>query len=246
MPTARGDVPRIIAHRGASGSAPENTIAAFRKAAELGAKWVEFDAKLTRDNHAIAMHDDKLDRTTSGQGKVAETDWAEISGLDAGSWFSGEFAGERVPTLSQAIATLAELGLGANIEIKPCPGRETETGHMVAAQLVEEWPAALPVPLFSSFSAVSLAAAMDVAPQIPRALLAKRIKLDWDERLSAQQCAALHTNHKYLNAVELGQIRDAGYAVRVYTVNDAARARELFGWGVDGVITDYPDRMAAI
>ena len=112
--------------------------------------------------------------------------------------------------------------------------------------MVEEWPASLPVPLISSFSADSLVAARDVAPQIPRAFLARRIKLDWNEQLSALKCNALHTNHKYINAVELGQLRAAGYAVRVYTVNDVARARELFEWGVDGIITDYPDRMAAI
>ncbi|MBC8159434.1 MAG: glycerophosphodiester phosphodiesterase, partial [Alphaproteobacteria bacterium] len=175
MPAVATNVPKTIAHRGASGHTPENTIAAFRKAAELGAKWVEFDAKLTRDNHAIIMHDDELDRTTNGVGKVAQTDWADISGLDAGSWYGDEFAGEPVPTLSATIRALAELGLGANVEIKPCPGRETETGHMVAAQLVEEWPTSLPVPLFSSFSADSLAAALDVAPPIPRALLARRV-----------------------------------------------------------------------
>ncbi len=240
------DVPRIIAHRGASGTAPENTIAAFRKAAELGATWVEFDAKLTRDNHAIVMHDDELGRTTNGAGKVAQTDWAQIAGLDAGSWFGAKYAGEPVPTLSATIAALSELGLGANVEIKPCLGRERETGHIVAAQLVEEWPASIPAPLISSFSAVSLAAARDVAPKIPRALLAGRIKLDWDEQLSALDCNALHTNHKYVNAVELGQLRAAGYAVRVYTVNDPVRARTLFEWGVDGIFTDYFDRMAAI
>ncbi|MBL6946943.1 MAG: glycerophosphodiester phosphodiesterase [Rhodospirillales bacterium] len=246
MPTISAGVPRIIAHRGASGHAPENTLAAFRKAAELGASWVEFDAKLTRDNHAILMHDDDLERTTNGAGKVAQTDWADISHLDAGTWFADEFAGETVPTLSDTISTLSELGLGANVEIKPCPGRERETGHIVAAQLVEEWPDNIPVPLISSFSRESLVAAWEVAPRIPRAFLSNRIKLDWDEQLSALECNALHTNQKYLNAVELRQIHNAGYAVRVYTVNDPMRAKELFGWGVDGVITDYPDRMAAI
>jgi len=86
---------------------------------------------------------------------VAATDWETIRGLDAGGWFGEAFRGEPVPTLSQAIVELARLGLGANIEIKPCPGREEETGHMVAALLLEEWPESLPTPLLSSFSAVS-------------------------------------------------------------------------------------------
>lgn len=239
-------VPRIICHRGASGHAPENTLAAMRKAAELGGRWVEFDAKLTRDNVAILMHDDDLERTTDGRGKVAEADWETLRDLDAGSWFGEAFRGEPMPTLSETLVELARLGLGANVEIKPCPGREEETGHMVAALLLEEWPASLPTPLISSFSEASLAAAAEAAPRLPRALLVSRIPADWHDRARALECVAIHTNHRHLTAGRVADVKGAGLAVRAYTVNDRALGESLFGWGVDGVFTDFVDRLLAI
>ncbi len=239
-------IPRIICHRGASGYTPENTLVAMRKAAELGGRWVEFDAKLTHDNHVILFHDDDLDRTTDGRGKVAATDWGAIRRLDAGSWFGETFRGEPVPTLSQTIAELARLGLGANVEIKPCPGREEETGHMVAALLLEEWPDSLPAPLLSSFSAVSLAAARQVAANLPRAFLVSRIPADWRDRARDLGCVAIHTSHRHLTADLVADLKRAGLAVRVYTVNDRALGGTLFAWGVDGVFTDFADRLLDI
>lgn len=239
-------VPRIICHRGASGYAPENTLAAMRKAAEMGGRWVEFDAKLTRDNHAILLHDDDLDRTTNGRGKVAQTDWEAIRRLDAGSWFGEAFRGEPVPTLSETVAELARLGLGANVEIKPCPGRDEETGHMVAALLLEEWPDSLPVPLLSSFSAASLAAARRAAPSLPRAYLVSRIRADWRDRVRELDCVAIHTSHRHLTADLVAEVKAAGLAIRVYTVNDRVLGESLFAWGVDGVFTDFADRLLAI
>lgn len=239
-------IPRVICHRGACGYAPENTIAAMRKAAELGGKWVEFDAKLTRDNTVIIMHDDDLDRTTDGHGKVAETDWTDIRKLDAGSWFGAAFRGEPVPTLTAVIAELARLGLGANVEIKPCPGRDEETGHIVAAQVLEEWPASLPVPLLSSFSAASLAAAGKVAPDLPRAFLVPRVPADWQAQVRQLDCVALHTNQKRLTAEIAADVKRAGLALRAYTVNERDRAEALFSWGVDGVFSDFADRLLTI
>ena len=239
-------VPRIVCHRGASGYAPENTLVAMRKAAELGGRWVEFDAKLTGDNHVIIFHDDDLGRTTNGHGKVAAIDWETIRKLDAGGWFGEAFRGEPVPTLSQTIVELARLGLGANVEIKPCPGREEETGHVVAALLLEEWPDSLPAPLLSSFSAVALEAARRVAPNLPRAFLASRIPADWRERVRDLGCGAIHASHRYLTADLVADLKRAGLAVRVYTVNERALGESLFAWGVDGVFTDFADRLLAI
>lgn len=246
MVVRKASVPRVVCHRGASGYAPENTLASMRKAAELGGEWVEFDAKLTRDNHVIIMHDDNLDRTTNGRGRVADTDWQDIRRLDAGGWFGEAFKGEPVPTLTAMIAELSRLGLGANIEIKPCPGREEETGHIVAAQVLEEWPAALPVPLISSFSSASLAAARKAAPDLPRAFLTSRVHADWGERTHELDCVALHTNHRHLTADMTTEIKHAGLAVRCYTVNERATAEALFSWGVDGVFSDFADRLLTI
>ena len=113
----------MIGHRGAAGAAPENTLASIKKARELGATWIEFDVKLTKDSHAILFHDDRLERTTDGQGAVAATTLPEMRRLDAGSWFDAAFRGEPVPTFEQALALCAELGLGVNVEIKPCANR---------------------------------------------------------------------------------------------------------------------------
>lgn len=244
MAVQKTEIPKVICHRGANAYAPENTIASLRKAAELGGKWVEFDAKLTRDGQIILMHDDDLKRTTDGTGLVAETDWKDIRGLDAGSWFGEAFKGERIPTLSEVIAVLAELGLGANVEIKPCPGREEHTGKAVAALLAAEWPASLPTPLISSFREKSLEVALGVAPHIPRALLFSRIPSYWRDRARQYGCVAIHSNEKHFREDLVADLHRAGLAARVYTVNERARAETLFNQGVDGVLTDFFDRLA--
>ena len=125
----------VIGHRGAAAAAPENTLASLRKAKELGASWVEFDVKLTRDGVPILMHDERLERTTNGRGEVAQATLAELQELDAGGWFGPAFRGERVPTFEAALGLCAELGLGINVEIKPCPGREAETARVAVETL---------------------------------------------------------------------------------------------------------------
>jgi glycerophosphoryl diester phosphodiesterase len=239
-------MPPVVGHRGAAGHAPENTLASVRAAAELGATWVEFDTKLSRDHQAIVFHDHKLDRTTDGRGKVAATDWAEIARLDAGSWFHGDFRGEPVPTLRQALAVVARLGLGANIEIKPSPGLEAESGRVIAGVLAAEWPSALPSPVISSSKVEALAAARERAPAIPRALVAFRLPRRWRDRLAGAGCEALHLRERAISARRVARIRDAGYALRAFTVNDAARAGTLFRWGVETVISDFPDRILPV
>jgi glycerophosphoryl diester phosphodiesterase len=234
---------RVIAHRGASFYAPENTLAAFALAADQGARAIECDAKLTRDRKIVLIHDDRLDRTTSGKGPVKRLD---LRALDAGSWFSPRFAGERVPTLEEGLALWAKRGLFPQIEIKPCLGRAAPTGAAVAALVAKAWPRRLPRPVLSSFSPRALAAARKTAPELPRAYLAERLPIDWRRRLKRLGCAALHCSHKYLTEAKARRVKDAGYALRCYTVNDPARAKLLFSWGVDAVFTDCPDRILAV
>src|SRR6185437_12837650 len=112
-------LPSVIGHRGAASSAPENTLGGMRRAHALGIRWVEFDVRLSGDGHCILLHDDAVDRTTDGTGEAAALDFAALRRLDAGSWFSPDFAGERIPTLEETVALLGVLGLGANVEIKP-------------------------------------------------------------------------------------------------------------------------------
>lgn len=240
---AKNRLPRVIGHRGAAGHAPENTLASIRKAAVLGAQWVEFDTMLSRDDHVILFHDDALKRLTGAAGMTADTDLADLQRLEAGAWFSKDFKGEPIPTLDQAVALLAELGLGANVEIKPTPGREAETGRAVARAVAEQWPATLPAPLLSSFKTEALAAAREAAPGIERALLVFKVPKDWRAQLEALDCTALHCRHQDLTSTAAATVVRDGFFLRCYTVNEPLRAKALYAWGVDGVVSDYPDRL---
>lgn len=241
MPTL--DLPHIIGHRGACAHAPENTLASIRKAAALGARWVEFDVRLTRERDLVLMHDEDVKRTTNGKGRVVDLTLADIGALDAGAWFGGAFAGERVPTLVETIALLVELGLGANIEIKTGKAEAHATAEALARILAAHWPRAAPAPLISSFETEALEAMQAIAPRWPRGLLLLELKGDWRGLLERLGAATLNVDHKPLDAGTVGIARQAGRPVLCYTVNDPARARQLFGWGVTSVFTDRPDAL---
>ena len=239
-------LPRVIGHRGAAAYAPENTLEGIREAAQRGARWVEFDAKLTGDGVVILMHDDTLDRTTNGHGPVALASFADIGRLDAGAWFGETWRGSRVPRLADALALLVELDMQANIEIKPCPGREAETAGAVIEVVRRSWPAERGWPLLSSFSRVSLQEAAARAPDIPRGFLIWKFAPDWAAAAAALGCVSMHCADQYLTRPWAEAIRKAGFALAVYTVNDPTRALELETWGVQCLITDRPDAIAAV
>ncbi len=239
------DLPPIIGHRGSAGLAPENTLASIRRAHEEGAGWVEFDVKLTKDGVPILMHDDRLGRTTNGKGKVALTTHDEIRGLDAGSWFAPEFAGERVPTLRATLELCIELSLGMNVELKPCPGREEETARIALSMLDEAWPDRLnlPPPLISSFDEKALAAAKSIAPDRLRGCLVTRVPRAWQTRMERFGCWTLNVSNRWIRKTHVEAARHAGVPVLVYTVNDPDRAAALLEMGVTSIFTDRVDLM---
>ena len=237
--------PQIVGHRGACGHAPENTLASIARAAELGADWVEFDCMLTGDGVPVLFHDDKLKRTTGHAGVVGETAYETVSTLDAGGWFSPAFVGEPVPSLEAALGLLGRIGLGATPEIKPCQGTERETGEAVANTVARYWPAPLPPPILSSFSLTALTAARAAAPGIARALICRRLPDDWRRIVFEVGAQGIHCRESDLDPGQVDAVKSAGLALWVFTVNQGSRALELLGWGVDAVITDYPDRIAA-
>jgi glycerophosphoryl diester phosphodiesterase len=206
---------------------------------------VEFDVKLAADGVAFLLHDATLERTTSGRGRADALPWRELSLLDAGAWHSAEYAGEPVPTLAAVAHWARAHGVACNIEIKPTPGRERETGAAVAIDAATLWRDAEVAPLLSSFSEEALAAARQAVPALPRALLLDRLATDWQDRLAQLGCVALDANHKALSAEIVALARAAGYRVLCYTPNDAERVDTLAGWGVDGLITDAVDHIAA-
>jgi glycerophosphoryl diester phosphodiesterase len=237
----RWPYPAVAAHRGAGRLAPENTLAAMRVGASLGHRLFEFDVKLSGDGKPVLLHDAMLDRTTSGRGPAGACTFAEIAQLDAGAWLGPAWAGEPVPTLAAVAAYLRANGLFANVEIKPSPGRELETGAAVGMAAAHLWRDAAVPPLLSSFSEDALAAAGRVVPWLPRALLVDRLPDDWLERVRRLGCVALDANHASLTEAVVARAHAERLRVLTYTVNDPARATLLRGWGVDCVITDAVD-----
>lgn len=233
--------PFVIGHRGAAGLAPENTLRGFDRAAEAGVTWVEFDVMLSRDSLPMLIHDDDVDRTTDGRGAVADLTGAELARLDAGAWFGPDFAGARIPTLADAVIRLTELGLGANVEIKPYPGLETETAEAVCAWIAANWPASLPEPVISSFSMEAMEVARRMLHGAERALLFEGLPRDWRDWVKRLDAKAVHLDSRSTTRAIAKAMADAGLPLRVYTVNDPKRAAELKSWGVASVFTDRPD-----
>lgn len=237
----RMKIPKIIGHRGACGYAPENTLDSIRTAAELGAGWVELDVKLSSDGVAVIFHDDTLERTTNGSGDVAMTSFEVLEVLDAGSWYAEGFAGVKIPTLEEALDVIIEHGLGLNLEIKPCPGREVETAEVAMDVLSRYWDEMDKI-LISSFSHVSLEAAMDMAPEYKRALLLDtEIDDNWRDVADHLEVSAVHFDGRTATREQVEDIIEYGKLTGAYTINDAFRAKTLMSWGVDYVFSDVPD-----
>lgn len=236
--------PRWIAHRGAGRLAPENTLAAFRLGACHGYRAFECDVKLSADGVPFLLHDDTLQRTTSGQGRAGELTWGELSKLDAGGWHSRAYAGEAPPSLDAIGRFVRANGHLLNIEIKPTPGLEARTGTVVADTVLRAWAGAAVPPLLSSFQPTSLAAAGQAQPALPRALLLDKLWDGWFDRAQALGCVAVVTEHKLMDAALISLLHGAGLRALCYTVNDIADAERLQGLGIDGLITDAVDRFA--
>jgi glycerophosphoryl diester phosphodiesterase len=237
--------PKRAAHRGAGRLAPENTLAALRLGHAHGYRMAEFDVKLSADGVAFLLHDATLDRTTDGTGRADALDWRELSLLDAGSWHSAPYAGETLPTLAAVAHYCRANGIAVNIEIKPTPGRERETGAAVALDAATLWKGSDVPPLLSSFSATALEAALEVVPSLPRAWLTETLPADWRARCIALGCIALDVDHRLLEEKTVVAAHAAGLRVAAWTVNDPARVAELTAWGVDTIITDAVDEIDA-
>lgn len=230
--------PCLVAHRGGGMLAPENTIAAIRLGQSLGYRAAEFDVKLTRDDVAILLHDATLDRTTSGRGPAEGRSWSELATLDAGGWFSEAFRGEPIARFDEAARALRSRDTIANIEIKPTPGTERETGLAVAAKAAALWEGAAVAPLLSSFSMEALAAAREAAPHLPRGFIVSS-PTDADfARMAQLEAVSLHCSRRQATRELFGRAHAAGLRVLVWTVNDPPEAEKLLGWGADGIITD--------
>lgn len=236
--------PRVIAHRGHSGAAPENTMAAFALAIEAGADMMEFDVTLSADGRAVVLHDDTLDRTTNGTGPAMALPFAELRRLDAGSWFSRRFSAERIPELGEVLR-LAKGRILVNVEIKSeaagAPGGlEERVVEAIRAEGMEK------LAILSSFNPLALFRCREAGPEIARAVLynpgleSRRTPAELLEELGADcfNCSSAEFTPALAEAC-----RRAGRPVAVYTVDDPITMRRVLDQGARAVFTDHPPMM---
>ena len=232
--------PVIIAHRGNKQRAPENTLAAFRSAAEGGADAVEFDVKLTVDGHVVVIHDATVDRTTDGRGRVSRLPLAAVRDLDAGAWFSDQFRGERVPTLEEVFETVGS-HLHMNVELT---NYSTPLDNLVGkvVECVRKYGLQDRV-LFSSFFACNLGCLKRGMPEAACGLLTWAGGPGWLGRTSGFRSPRYQALHPCLSDVTAGlvsRVHAAGKRLNVWTVNLEADLKRVIGLGVDGIFTDDP------
>lgn len=231
-----------IAHRGAAGTRPELTAVAFERAMEIGVDMIELDVQLTRDGQLVVLHDLELGRTVAGRGAVRDRTLAELQELDAGAWFAAEYAGARVPSLDEVLAqTRGRVAL--NVEIKSPAGDWERTSGALLRSLEGADSAA--TTLVSSFE-------MGALRTLREASAAVRIAVLWHEpdvvnafrHAAALGAEAIHPHHRLVNQGLMRSARRDGLSVNTWTVNQIERMRVLADLGVDGIVSDYPERFA--
>jgi glycerophosphoryl diester phosphodiesterase len=242
--------PQLFAHRGGGTLAPENTLAAMREAIVRGYNAVEFDVMLSKDQLPVLMHDPVFGRTVASNPEksgVAQSTLAELMLMDAGAWHSQCFAGECVPSFNQVLEFCCANRLAMNIEIKPSPGTDSATARAVAQDLIAaklryaELSEISLAPLVSSFSAKALQTFAEQQTGIATGYLMDRMPENWFAIAQALGCKAIHCNYRLLNASIARTIKEQGYWLFCYTVNDPKVGDELLQWGVDGFCTDRLD-----
>jgi glycerophosphoryl diester phosphodiesterase len=231
----------IIGHRGASGHAPENTLAAFKKAVALGATFIETDLQLSRDARFVAIHDDTLERTTNGHGKVHDQTLAALRRIDAGSWFGSDYAGERIPTLEEILDFSKKNDIVFYLELKPSGSWGGE--HALIGAMRESGEVARVVVI--SFDPAILAGLRKIEPTLMTGVL-------YDGQLADPLKTAVDVGARQLvvrgdlvTPAMIVEARKRDLQVVCWTVNHPAHIRLLIAAGVDGIMSDYPDRLVA-
>lgn len=232
----------LIAHRGAAMDAPENTAAAIRLAFRQGAHLVELDVQLTRDKRLVIFHDDRLERTSTGRGRLASWLYRDLRRLDTGVWFASRFAGERPLLVSQAL-TMCPPACGVNLELKA-----TSHAADLIARLIRclRWTRMRRRVLVSSFDGDLLARLKAAAPSVPRALLCARRPWQALRRAIALECVAFHPHHTVTTPALIQQAHGHGLRVHLWTVDAPGEAKRILRMGADGLVTNVPRRLRGI
>jgi glycerophosphoryl diester phosphodiesterase len=232
--------PAIIAHRGASAYAPENTLAAFKLALQQGADAIELDAKLSADGQVVVIHDQTVDRTTPFHGKVSDYRLAQLRKMDAGSHFDIAFKGEPIPTLEEVFKAVGQLTY-INVELTNYASPTDPLPEKVA-ELVRHFKLSHRV-IFSSFNPIALGRIRRLIPEAPIGLLAFPGIKGWLARSWLGRLLKYHSLHPEVGDVTaalVNRVQRRGCRIFVYTVNQQDEMQRLFALGVDGIFTDDP------
>lgn len=235
--------PILIAHRGASAFAPENTLPAMQLAHQLGALWVEFDVMLSQDGFPFIFHDDTLDRTTLHKGYFCKTSRQEIQQLDAGSWFNAKFHATPIPSLEDMLKYLAQIRMQINLEIKPADHRVELLVEKIVQAVTDYWPHNLEPILYSSFSLAALRILRANCPTAKLGLLLEQWQDNWQDLAEELNVSSIHLHHSLLTPQRVQQIHASGRGVLCYTINNYQQAQEYITMGIDGFFSDYPNLM---
>lgn len=236
-----------IAHRGASGYAPENTLAAFDKAVEMQADYIEIDVQLSKDDLPVVIHDDTLDRTTNGTGNISAHTFQELRSLDAGSWFDKDYAGEKIPSLNEVLEMYGEK-INILIELKSpelYPGVEEKVAEALAKYKLDTSNNIV----IQSFNHPSVIKSAELLPEITHGVLAgENYKNVTDQQLQefAAYAEYFNPNLKIVSSELVDNVHQAGMKISPYTIKTKAEAERIYKFGVDGLITDYPDYAEAL
>ena len=239
------DTYMIAGHRGARAVAPENTLVSMKAAADAGAKWIETDTQLCADLIPVIIHDKTVRRCTNGSGSVRHKTLDEIKQLDAGSWFSTEFAGETIPTLHELLVACDEYGLNLNLEIKVHYEEEVALQVQKTIETIKNYGFDPDRLILSSFSYNAVRHCLELWPEVRRGLIIE----DWvpdinrlDEKL---ELYSIHLDHHLLNEKLAKEITDAGKVLQIWTMNDPKKITKFENWGVSTIITDDPALLIA-
>jgi glycerophosphoryl diester phosphodiesterase len=236
----------VTAHRGFSGKAPENTLAAFRAAIDAGCDMVELDVHLSRDNQVVVIHDDTLERTTSGRGSVADRTYEELKLLDAGSWFDPRFSGERIPALAEVLL-MARNKILVNIELKKGKNFPYTMEELADRTLREvEIAGMLDQVLFSSFDRAAIDRIREKNPLLPVALITNKPWAKPEDAGGGKWYPTLNCRIDILNEGNIRLAHSGGIRIHAWTVNEQEAMKKAIALGVDGIITNHPDRLILI
>jgi len=236
----------VIAHRGFSGSAPENTLTAFKRAIEVRSDMIELDVRLSKEGEVVVIHDDTLDRTTDGRGKVAHHTLKELQQLDAGSWFGSQFSGEKIPIL-QEVLKLSRRRILVNIELKKGHLGWSKISDLADRALNEvERAGMLNQVLFSSFDPSALERIYQKNPRVWLALLYNKTFEAPQEVILGRPFSFLNCRKTVLTQINILRAHREGFKVMVYTLNTEDEMERFLHLEVDGIITDYPDRLIGL